>query len=114
VLDDAYCNGYSAQLTAGVRSITASAGAFAAMKADNTLLCWGNKYAGANVAVGVLSALVGAKMVVATMSAFAVLLSDGTVTTWGDRLSGGDSSAVAGQLREVHHLTASRSCFVAF
>jgi hypothetical protein len=114
VLDDAYCNGYSAQLSAGVRSITASKGAFAAIKTDNTLLCWGNQHAGANIAAGALSALVGAKMVVATMSAFAVLLSDNTVASWGDRWTGGDSSAVASQLREVHHLTASRSCFVAF
>jgi hypothetical protein len=114
VLDDAYCNGYSAQLSAGVRSITASAGAFAAIKWDSTLLCWGNKHAGADVSSGVLSALASAKMVVATMSAFAVLLSDNSVATWGDRWTGGDASAVAGQLREVHHLTASRSCFVAF
>jgi hypothetical protein len=114
VLDDAFCNGYSAQLSAGVRSITASAGAFAAIKTDGTLLCWGSKHSGADVASGILSALIGAKMVVATMAAFAVLLSDNTVASWGDRWTGGDSFAVAGQLREVHHLTASRSCFVAF
>jgi hypothetical protein len=114
VLDDAYCNGYSAQLSSGVRSIAASAGAFAAIKTDNTLLCWGNKHAGADVSSVFLSSLVGVQAVVATVSAFAVLLADNTVASWGNRWSGGDSSAVSGQLIEVHHLTASRSCFVAF
>jgi alpha-tubulin suppressor-like RCC1 family protein len=114
VLDDAYCNGYSAQLSAGVRSITASAGAFVAIKTDGTLLSWGNKHSGADVARDTLSGLFGAKMVAATLSAFAVLLSDGTVVSWGVPISGGDSSAVAGQLTEIYHLTASRSCFVAF
>jgi hypothetical protein len=114
VLDDAYCNGYSLELSAGVRAITASSGAFAAIKTDNTLVCWGNKHAGADVASGVFSALAGAEVVVATMAAFAVLLSDGSVVSWGDRWSGGDSTTVSSQLRDVHHLTASRSSFVAF
>jgi alpha-tubulin suppressor-like RCC1 family protein len=114
VLDDAYCNGYSAQLSSGVRTIAASAGAFAAIKMDSTLLCWGNKHAGADVASAVLSTLVGVKIVVATVSAFAVLLADNTVVNWGNRWTGGDSSVVASQLTEVQNLTASRSCFVAF
>jgi hypothetical protein len=114
VLDDKYCNGYSAHLSDGVRSLTATIGAFAAIKADGSVYVWGNKFAGADVAQAFLATLAGAKFVVATRSAFAALLRDNSVATWGDALAGGDSSAVAGQLQEVYHITASRSCFVAF
>jgi hypothetical protein len=114
VLDDKYCNGYSAHLYAGVRSLTATVGAFAAIKADGSVYVWGNKLAGADVAQSFLAALAGTKFVVATRSAFAALLPDNRVATWGDAMAGGDSSAVAAQLQEVYHLTASRSCFVAF
>jgi alpha-tubulin suppressor-like RCC1 family protein len=114
VLDNRYCNGYSAQLSAGVRSITASAGAFAALKVDGTLYVWGNKFSGADVAQSFLATLSGAKAVVATTGAFAVLLRDYRVTAWGDKMVGGDSSAVANQLDDVLHVTASRSCFVAY
>jgi hypothetical protein len=114
VLDDKYCNGYSAQLSAGVRSLTATIGAFAAIKADGSVYVWGNKFAGADVAQSLLATLAGTKFVVATRSAFAALLPDNRVATWGDAMAGGDSSAVAGQLQEVYHITASRSCFVAF
>jgi hypothetical protein len=114
VLDDAYCNGYSAQLSAGVRSITASAGAFAAIKTDGTVLAWGSKYAGAGVTSGFLATLAGAKEVVASGAAFAVLLANNRVAAWGDPLLGGDTSAVVDQLQEVRHITASRSCFAAF
>jgi hypothetical protein len=114
VLDDKYCNGYSAQLSAGVRSLTATVGAFAAIKADGSVYVWGNKFAGADVAQAFLATLAGTKFVVATRSAFAALLPDNRVATWGDAMAGGDSSAVAGQLQEVYHITASRSCFVAF
>jgi alpha-tubulin suppressor-like RCC1 family protein len=114
VLDDAYCNGYSQELSAGVRSITASAGAFAALKADGTVLVWGNRFAGADVAAGVLASLSGVRLVAATRSAFAALLADGSVVAWGDAMLGGDATAVAGQLSGVVRLSASPSCFVAF
>jgi hypothetical protein len=113
VLDDAYCNGYSAQLSAGVRSITASAGAFAAIKIDGTLLAWGHPHAGADVST-IDSTLSGAKLVVATAAAFAVLLSDHRVAAWGDPTVGGDTAQVANRLYDVHHVVASRSCFAAF
>jgi hypothetical protein len=114
VLDDAYCNGYSAQLSAGVRSITATSSAFAAIKTDGTLLAWGNLFGGTDVSAGFLATLSGAKMVVATTAAFAVLLPNNRVAAWGDVWVGGDTTPVANQLREVHHLVASRSCFAAF
>jgi hypothetical protein len=114
VLDDAYCNGHSALLSFGVRSIAASSAAFAAIKADGTLLTWGNHFAGADVSADFLATLSGATMVVATTAAFAVLLPDNRVAAWGDVWVGGDTTAVADQLREVHHLVASRSCFAAF
>jgi hypothetical protein len=114
VLDDQYCNGYSQELSAGVRSITASSGAFAALKTDGTLLVWGNRFAGADVSAGLLTSLAGARLVVASRAAFAVLLSDNRVAAWGDKLCGGDTSAVAAQLHEVFHLTASETRFVAF
>jgi alpha-tubulin suppressor-like RCC1 family protein len=81
VLDDAYCNGYSAELSAGVRSITALAGAFVAIKVDGSVLAWGNRHSGADVAANVLASLSGAQLVVATRAAFAVLLSTGRVAS---------------------------------
>jgi hypothetical protein len=114
VLDDAHCNGYSLQLSAGVHVLAASSGAFAAIKVDGSVLSWGSRYAGAQAGANDLAALTGARMVVANRDAFAVLLSDGRVATWGDAHSGGDSSAVTNQLHDVYHLTAARSCFVAF
>jgi hypothetical protein len=113
VQDNEYCNGYAVQLSSGVSSLAASAAAFAAIKTDGSVLVWGNKHAGADVAAGMLASLTGAQMVVAAMSAFAVLLSDGTVAAWGERAAGGDTSAVADQLQGVFHLVATRSAFVA-
>jgi hypothetical protein len=114
VLDNRYCSGSSAQLSAGVRNITASTGAFVALKVDGTLHAWGNRFSGADVAQSFLATLSGAKAVVATTGAFAVLLGDYRVTAWGDKMVGGDSSAVANQLHDVVHVTASRLCFVAY
>jgi hypothetical protein len=114
VLDDAHCNGYSLQLSAGVHVLAASSGAFAAIKVDGSVLSWGSRYAGAHAGANYLAALTGTRMVVANRDAFAVLLSDGRVATWGDAHSGGDSSAVTNRLQDVYHLTAARSCFVAF
>jgi hypothetical protein len=114
VLDNRYCNGNSAQLSSGVRSMTASAGAFVALKVDGTLYVWGNKFSGADVAQTFLTTLSGAKAVVATTGAFAVLLRDYRVTAWGDKMVGGNSSAVADQLHDVLHVTATRTCFVAY
>jgi alpha-tubulin suppressor-like RCC1 family protein len=116
VLGDAFCNGYSQQLSAGVRSIAASAAAFAAVKTDGSVYVWGNKYAGAGAGASAedVAALGAVKSVVATRAAFAAILATGGVIAWGDRMGGGDTSAVATALSGVHHIVASRYCFVAF
>jgi len=85
-----------AQLT-DVLEIRASADAFAALRADGTVITWGDvRFGGDNK--GVQEQLVGIKDVRASGGAFAAIQVDGTIVTWGDASCGGDSVAVKEQL----------------
>jgi alpha-tubulin suppressor-like RCC1 family protein len=115
VVDDAYCSGYSQRLSAGVQSIAASAGAFAAVKIDGTVYSWGSKHTGGGMSTLSDPRLVAVQKVVATREAFAALASGGRVITWGSAQGGGDSSRVSDELQHsVLHVIAGRSAFVAF
>jgi hypothetical protein len=114
VLDDAYCNGLSQELSAGLRSITASASAFAAITSVGTVYVWGNLHGGGVLPAGLLASLVGVRAVFATREAFAACLATGDVVTWGGAHCGGDSSAVESQLHGIIHIVASKCVFVAF
>jgi Ca2+-binding RTX toxin-like protein len=73
-------------------------GAFAALKADGSVVTWGVSAWGGNSS-GVASQLSGGvTQIFSTNNAFAALKSDGSVVTWGDASSGGDSSSVTTQL----------------
>ena len=71
--------------------------AFAALKADGSVVTWGNGGGGDSSLVGdKLSS--GVTQIFSSFYAFAALKADGSVVTWGDPDSGGDSSPVADKL----------------
>jgi hypothetical protein len=90
------------QLSSGVTQIVSSLSAFAALKADGSVVTWGDaRYGGDSSGVaGQLSS--GVIQIFSTQGAFAALKADGSVVTWGSSYYflnyGGDSSTVAGQL----------------
>jgi hypothetical protein len=75
-------------------------GAFAALRADGSVVTWGDAgYGGDSSAVALkLDGTIDVTQVFSSDSAFAALRADGSVVTWGDAGSGGDSSAVATKL----------------
>jgi len=79
-------------------------GAFAALKADGSVVTWRDPYYGVDFYVNYDSSAVasqlssGVSQIFSTGGAFAALKSDGSVVTWGDMYGAGDSSAVASQL----------------
>ena len=72
--------------------------AFAAIKADGSVITWGNSFSGgdSSTVAGKLDSNVS--QIFSNRDAFAALKADGSVVTWGDPSSGGDSSAVAASL----------------
>jgi len=77
--------------------------AFAALRADGSVVTWGGGYFGGSGgdSSGVAAALDGTidvTQVFSTAAAFAALRADGSLVTWGDANSGGDSSAVTAAL----------------
>ncbi len=90
-----------------VVSVTATQGAFAAIRTDGSVACWGTTaypayYGGDSSAVA--SKLDGSIDVIsinATKTAFAALRADGSVVTWGNAADGGDSSSVASLINGV-------------
>ncbi|MEB3361015.1 MAG: Calx-beta domain-containing protein, partial [Synechococcaceae cyanobacterium] len=89
------------QLSSGVTQIFSNQYAFAALKADGSVVTWGgggSSYGGNSSAVaGQLSS--GVTQIFSTGYAFAALKADGSVVTWGDSFSGGAyGSDVAVQL----------------
>ncbi len=63
--------------------------AFAALKSDGTVVCWGDTKSGGIAPAG----LMGVTQIFSTLSAFAALKSDGTVVCWGDSNFGGTTPA---------------------
>jgi ribosomal protein L30E len=101
--------------TIDVTQIFSTGGAFAALRADGSVVTWGSSSSGGDSNVyhydnatnknvkdySVASQLEGSidvAQIFSTSSAFAALRADGSVVTWGDTYSGGNSSAVAKQL----------------
>ena len=74
--------------------------AFAALRADGSVVTWGDAATGGDSSA-VQDQLRGVQQIQATEFAFAALLADGSVVTWGRAGHGGDSSAVQDQLRFV-------------
>jgi|GEM_PF-1471486 len=104
-------SGVASQLngTIDVTKIFSTGLAFAALRADGSVVTWGGVGTSWGIAYncggdssGVASQLNGTidvTQIFSTDSAFAALRADGSVITWG--FDGGDSSAVAGQLTDV-------------
>jgi hypothetical protein len=74
--------------------------AFAALRADGSVVTWGDStYGGNSSAVATkLDGTIDVTQVFSTGFAFAALRADGSVVTWGDASYGGDSSAVTTKL----------------
>ena len=94
--------------------------AFAALKADGSVVTWGgSRYGGDSSAVASqLSS--GVSQIFSTDNAFAALKTDGSVVTWGGnstfgvRYGGGDSSAVASELSSgVSQIVSTENAFAA-
>ncbi len=78
----------------------ANAGSFAALRADGSVVTWGDSGWGGNssAVVSQIDGTVDVVEVFSTLTAFAALRADGSVVTWGSSGTGGDSSAVASQI----------------
>jgi flagellin len=72
--------------------------AFAALKADGSVVTWGSSNFGGNSSAVAAKLTGGVEAIYSTSRAFAALKVDGSVVTWGDSSYGGNSSAVAAQL----------------
>ena len=86
--------------------------AFAAFKADGTVVTWGNSGFGGDSSK-VVTQLTKVKEVFSNQYAFAALKTDGTVVTWGYSAYGGDSSGVAAKLTNVEKVFSSTNAFAA-
>ena len=91
-------------------SDSSDGGAFAALKGDGSVLCWGDRRVGGDCSkvqeqlvdvVDISTATGQFSERCAVTGAFAALKSDGTVLCWGDRDTGGDCSAVQQDLKDV-------------
>jgi flagellin-like hook-associated protein FlgL len=88
----------AAQLTGGVQAIYSNQNAFAALKADGSVVTWGDSSYGVNSSAVAAQLTGGVQAIYYNQWAFAALKADGSVVTWGNTTYGGNSSAVAAQL----------------
>ncbi|CAK9058436.1 unnamed protein product [Durusdinium trenchii] len=95
-----------------VTSLSAIAGAFAALLENGEVVTWGDHIFGGDTS-SLRSTLKEVREVQATAMAFAALRADGTVITWGSSHVGGNCSRVQGHLRQVQKLFASAGAFAA-
>ncbi len=87
--------------------------AFAALRADGTVVSWGDLPRMQASLTTAQASLNKVKSIQSTEYAFAALKADGTVVSWGDPSVGGDSSAVTAQLTNVVSVTANKYAFAA-
>lgn len=87
--------------------------AFAAIKADGTVVTWGNSDNGGDSSA-VAADLTNVQSISSSTAAFAALKADGSVVTWGSSSSGGDSSSVASALDGSNPVTTLYSTATAF
>ena len=79
-----------------VRQISSARRAFAAIRADGSVVTWGDSDTDSSE---VESQLREVRLLCATEHAFAALRADGTVVSWGRASHGGDSSEVQDKSR---------------
>ncbi len=87
--------------------------AFAAIKADGTVVTWGNSDNGGDSS-SVTTELINVQLISSSKAAFAALKTDGSVVTWGSSSAGGDSSEVASALDGSNPVTTLFSTETAF
>jgi alpha-tubulin suppressor-like RCC1 family protein len=92
--------------------LCSTAGAFAALKADNTVVTWGNQLQG-GFSANWTEELVSVDSLYSTREAFAALKDDGTVFAWGEPSNGGDASAVQEWLVNIEEIASSKDSFAA-
>jgi Ca2+-binding RTX toxin-like protein len=82
-------------------------GAFAALRADGSVVTWGDSYFGgdSSTVAAQLDGTIDVTQVFSTWVAFAALRADGSVVTWGDSSFGGNSSTVAPQIDGTNDVT---------
>ncbi|MCJ8312961.1 MAG: Ig-like domain-containing protein [Pseudomonadales bacterium] len=95
-----------------VVSIQSNDDAFAALKADGSVVTWGDDDQGGDSS-GVQDQLKSVVSIHNNRYAFAAIKADGSVVTWGDENEGGNSSDVQAQLTNVVSIHHSRSAFAA-
>ncbi|OLQ00815.1 hypothetical protein AK812_SmicGene16491 [Symbiodinium microadriaticum] len=93
-------NGDSLTMHISQTRVQASAGAFAAILGDGSVVTWGNADYGSNSSA-VQDQLKNVQQIQSCGRAFAAILDDGSVVTWGDRQ------------RNVQYIQASRYAFLA-
>ena len=109
--DSGVRNGDSLALHVNRVQASATAGAFAVILGDGSVVTWGAPNFGGDSS-SVQGQLRNVQHIQATGRAFAALLGDGSVVTWGGpdfRHHGGDSTAVQDQLKNVQQIQASAS-----
>ena len=75
-------------LVSGVAHIYCTTSAFAALKADGSVVTWGNDRDGGNSEKVKAALASGVMHIAASDNAFAALKVDGSVVTWGSRFCG--------------------------
>eukprot|EP00435_Cladocopium_sp_Y103_P044313 s1359_g12.t1 len=109
------CNEHAMQdlsRLANLHQLTTAKAPFAAIKADGSVVTWGDRRHGGD-SRQVQEQLRDVHEIFASRSAFSALRKDGRVVTWGLQQFGGDSSSVQEQLQDVQDIRASRSAFAA-
>jgi hypothetical protein len=89
-------------------------GAFAALKADGSVVSWGYGGTGGDNSAVASQLSSGVRQIFSAGTAFAALKTDGSIVSWGNGDGGGNSSAVASQLSSgVNQIFSSYGAFAA-
>jgi len=83
--------------------VQATETAFAALRADGSVVTWGCAGGGGDSST-VREQLKDVREIQSSEAAFAAILADGSVVTWGAASCGGDSSRVKSQLCNVQEI----------
>eukprot|EP00439_Symbiodinium_sp_Y106_P056653 s1287_g7.t4 len=95
-----------------VEHIQAAGAAFAAIRAEGSVVTWGDSSCGGDSSAK-QDQLKNVQQIQASANAFAAILADGSVVTWGDPAWGGASGTVQDQLKNVQQIQAARRAFAA-
>ena len=86
-----------------MQQIQANRFAFAAIRADGSVITWGHSRNGGD-STDVQDQLRNVQQIQANRFAFAAIRADGSVITWGDSKFGGDSISVQDQSKNVQYI----------